>query len=69
MTHANSMAFLEIASGEALDIYSTGGLTKREYFAAMVLQGLSANEHLESTADIAERSVKQADALIEALNQ
>jgi hypothetical protein len=47
------------------------GLTKREYFAAMAMQGISANgiSNGKLFETIAEWSVKQADALIEALNK
>ena len=47
------------------------GLTKREYFAAMAMQGISANVSLTGSSfeKIAEWSVKQAEALIEALNK
>jgi hypothetical protein len=48
------------------------GMTKREYFAAMVMQGITANMKLGEDSGyqtIAEWSVKQADALIEALNK
>ena len=48
------------------------GLTKREYFAAMAMQGMCANSSFTKCAtyeDMAEWSVKQADALIEALNK
>lgn len=51
------------------------GLTKREYFAAMAMQGLIAHncahfkdEDLHETG-IAKRSVKLADALIKTLNE
>jgi hypothetical protein len=40
------------------------GLTKREYFAAMALQGLTEYTYKHA----AEEAVKHADALIEALN-
>lgn len=47
------------------------GLTKREYFAAMAMQGLCANSHeaigVAPSDKIAKWSVKQADALIAAL--
>jgi len=53
-----------------------GGLTKREYFAAMAMQGLlnsetfNANGYTNGTpSGIAEIAVHQADALIEALNK
>ena len=48
------------------------GLTKREYFAAMAMQGMCAHSSLTKILayeNIAEWSVKQADALIEALNK
>lgn len=44
------------------------GLTKREYFAAMVMQGLMACPDISGSREIiAEESVKQADALLKAL--
>lgn len=47
------------------------GLSKREYFAAMAMQGITANTVLAEFdfPKLAEWSVKQADALIEALNK
>jgi hypothetical protein len=47
------------------------GLTKREYFAAMAMQGMlaSANNTLFDYETIAVHSVKHADALINALNR
>ena len=49
------------------------GLTKREYFAAMAMQGQMANAEILVryglyAADIASAAVAQADALIAALN-
>lgn len=47
-----------------------GGLTKREYFAAMAMQGfLTIVDKNFNAKELAEPSVKMADALIEALNQ
>lgn len=44
------------------------GLTKREYFAAMAMQGLLACPDLfVSRKELAEESVKQADDLLTAL--
>lgn len=44
------------------------GLTKREYFAAMAMQGLLAYPDITNSARIiAEESVKQADELLKAL--
>jgi hypothetical protein len=47
------------------------GLSKREYFAAMAMQAALNDEHIAKfpPAFIADLSVKQADALIEALNK
>jgi len=46
------------------------GLTKREYFAAMAMQGMIANSANEETAErFAFAAVGMADALIEALNK
>jgi hypothetical protein len=45
------------------------GLTKREYFAAIALQGLLSDSHLLGYArDFASTAVKYADALIDELN-
>jgi hypothetical protein len=46
------------------------GLTKREYFAAMAMQGWLANEYIGTKYDIiAQHCVRMADALIEELNK
>lgn len=47
------------------------GLTKREYFAALAMQGLCANPGCGVTgpSKIAEWAVEQADKLIEELNK
>ena len=50
------------------DIY-TKGLTKREYFAAMAMQGLIDQYKIEYQYICAKKSVKMADALIKALNE
>jgi len=48
--------------------YQYAGLTKREYFAAMAMQGiLSATHYRTSVIDIPEESVKLADALLKEL--
>jgi len=52
--------------------WGSAGLSKREYFAAMAMQGICANSSLaerSSYNSFAEWSVQQADALIEALNK
>jgi len=65
-----SQAFASIAV-DGIRVYRANGLTKREYLAAMAMQGISANASLTSTSfeKIAEWSVKQADALITELNK
>ena len=47
------------------------GLTKREYFAAMAMHSALSDAHISkfSPSFIADEAVKQADALIEALNK
>lgn len=47
-----------------------GGLTKREYFAGLAMQGMLSNRDYTETnsAQLARGSVVQADALIAALN-
>ena len=47
----------------------TSGITKREYFAAMAMQGLLANgKYICNYKLLGEESVMFANALIEALN-
>ena len=49
---------------------SAGGLTKREHFAVLAMQGLLANPNYEwtdSVSVVADDSLRQADALLEAL--
>jgi hypothetical protein len=47
------------------------GLTKREYFAVMAMQGLLSNNELGMSKEntIAQLAVKQADTLIDELNK
>jgi hypothetical protein len=49
--------------------YISNGLTKREYFSAMALQGLLADRKLGSIQEHAEYAVKLAEALIEELSK
>jgi hypothetical protein len=46
-----------------------GGLTKRECFAAMALQGILASASKQSIEQDAELALESADALINALNK
>ena len=69
-THGDSPAFAKAAF--YTDEYGIDapqeGCTKREYFAAMALQGLLANDSGLITSK-ARDAVKAADALIEELNK
>ena len=69
LTIGNAQAFASI--GVDNDGYSYGdtGLTKREYFAAIALQGILASDLDASVEDFATTAVKCADALIDALNK
>ena len=49
--------------------YISTGLTKREYFAAMALQGLLANYGSSYSVQNTMEAVYMADALIEELNK
>jgi len=65
MTNPNENAFPEVPGGFT-------GLTKREYFAAMAMQGVMTGpdyKHVDSASKVAEWAVAQADALINELNK
>ena len=49
--------------------YKSNGLTKREYFAAMALQGLLATNSTTTIEYYAIDAVRIADALIDELNK
>lgn len=51
------------------EITNIPGLTKREYFAAMAMQGLLSNSGTYSERSTPELSVHYADALIAELNK
>jgi len=57
--HTESSVFGQIPSG----------LTKREHFAAMAMQGLLSSETRAPVFDFAERSVQMADALLAVLDR
>lgn len=72
MTNPNDPAFPSpiIAVKDGKPIHEGGGLTKREFFAAMAMQGW--NTGLEEPFDIAigmKHCVAVADALIKVLNE
>jgi len=69
MTHQDEPAF-----AVGTDNWNQLGLTKREYFAALALQGLAAawlNENVTGWTEvsISEQAVKFADLTIAALNK
>jgi hypothetical protein len=75
-THADTAAFGFAQTkyddnGTPIGDLSRNGLTKREYFAAQAMQGLvtTALSEIGSCEMVAAEAVKQADALIAALNQ
>ena len=67
MTNANESAMP--LNEYAATIQYSSGLTKREYFAAMALQGLLANSSHSRNPIHAHDAVQLADALINALNE
>lgn len=74
MTNGNDGAYARAGSWLTSEDGDPGeqGLTKRELFAAMAMQGMFTNELLsgsEENANIAKDAVSAADALIEALNK
>ena len=68
MTNGNDDAFATLALCKDGEAAGEGGLTKREYFAAMAMATL-ANNMEWSWPETASVSVKAADALIAALNE
>lgn len=72
MSNANDLAFPQPYQSEPGGIlfYDVNqGLSKREYFAGLAMQGLLANSGNETYATMAAWAVRHADALIEALNK
>ena len=75
MTNANDLAYpstiveVDKIDGSTINNFDHYGLTKREYFAAMALQGLLADSIPASIEVNVRLSVQAADALIKALNQ
>ena len=70
MTNGNDAAFSRQSFALDADSYDLGasGLTKREYFAAMAMQGLIAESKYDAIKHVVEDSVRFADALITTLN-
>lgn len=65
-TNANTYVY---PVGDHSHIQGEYGLTKREYFAALAMQGLFASAEYPSASSIqiAEMAVRQADALLKRL--
>ena len=69
-THGDSPAFAKAAFANEYGIDAPQeGLTKREYFAAMAMQGLLANYGSSYSVQNTMEAVYMADALIEELNK
>jgi hypothetical protein len=74
-TKANDVAFpaeriIHDSDGNEIGRTTESGLTKREYFAAMAMQGLISNElTIQGPDGLSIDAVKYADALIEQLNR
>lgn len=64
--HPSSSAFPWESRDESL---SEPGLTKREYIAALILQGLCANGHNGIAHLAAKKAVEFTDTLIDELNK
>jgi F0F1-type ATP synthase gamma subunit len=74
MTNGNDSAFQnkkEVIAGCVTQTVVCQSLTKREYFAAMAMQGLIACQAFDAISYKAAmtEAVKNADALIQALNE
>lgn len=78
MSNANEPAYPAIETRPAYDddrnlyaaTYSVGGLTKREYFAAMAMQGLCYQSPVSwSSRNIAAVAVQNADAILAELER
>ena len=60
---------INMATTDSGHVGAVSGLTKREYFAAMALQGICASDVQDRLEHITEGSVIIADELIKALNK
>ena len=71
MSDANKPAFPSQHDDRSHILSHEEGLTKREYFAAMAMQGILAHpEHSKFTAAaIADDAIRQADALLAELEK
>jgi hypothetical protein len=68
MDNSEQPAFPFVASDS--NVNNQGGLTKREYFAAMAIQGLLANPNIGNDANrVVVDSIELADILLEQLEE
>ena len=68
MKNANTPAFGKLEQAGDLSV-KDGGLTKREYFASMAMQGLCASPDMRDARTEANLAVKLAGALLEELER
>ena len=77
MKNADRPAYpLQLQEGESSELIgklgNADGLTKREYFAAMAMQGILVNmgrNRFDSIVQVTEEAVKAADALLKELDK
>lgn len=69
MTNPDDLVFLQTARTIEAGKYAYEGLTKREYFAVMAMQGMLANSSYDVGYKHMNEAILCADALIEALNK
>ena len=67
MTNGNDIVDTLVSPLSGITIHK--GLTKREYFAAMAMQGMLSQQYWASTENLASCATQAADALINALNE
>lgn len=67
-TRPNDAAFARTSSQHSLDGYPQVGLTKLEYMATQIMQGLAARS-IHADPELVESAVKLARALIDELNK
>jgi hypothetical protein len=53
----------------AFEVRTYSGLTKREYYAGLAMQGIIASKQYLFPANVAEQAILQADALLEELSK
>ena len=58
------------ANGELLGWHEQGGMSRRDYFAGQAMVGMLGNSMYDanSSANVAQQAVVQADAMLKALN-